>query len=376
VQTITIEPAPAATFLSVPNDTTLTCSEAGVFIVSDLNYTNNLNGTCEISGSVPGMIDGEYDLCGGTQTVTGEFTDSCGNTISHVQTLSIEPAAEPFFVDPPDNVSLTCGEFDPVVPDLAVSNGLTGICGIDTIVSGTQQGSGGPCGSELTRTWEFTDACGRTIIHQQLITTSASAPPVFVNPPVDSVLSCEEIILYSPDSLLYSNSESGSCALSGMVAPIMSGSHTICGGTYTISWTYSDSCGTTLEHVQIITIEPVAEATFNVLPSDITVSCNTADTIVFQDLTYDNNNSGLCQITGAVPAVVDINYNSCGGNITATWMFTDSCGRTIEYVQSVSVEPATEPAFISPPADLTLSCNALDTFTFVSLDYTKGGSGT
>src|SRR5690606_24777111 len=173
---------------------------------------------------------------------------------------------------------------------------------------------------------------------------------------------------FIPDSLFYTNSDTGECAISGMAPPVMTGTHDQCGGMYTITWMYSDSCGNTVEHTQNIAVEPAPEPVFENVPDDMTISCSEADTIAFADLHYSNGTTGLCLIEGDIAPVVEENYNSCGGTITATWTFTDLGGRTIQHVQTISVEPPTEPAFISPPADLTLSCNVLDTFTFVVLD--------
>src|SRR5690606_15813108 len=94
VQNITIEEAPAASFINPPGDTTLTCDEAETFVVQDLAYTNGASGACEISGTVPGTLSGSFDACGGIQTIEWVFTDSCGNSISHIQNITIEPAAE------------------------------------------------------------------------------------------------------------------------------------------------------------------------------------------------------------------------------------------------------------------------------------------
>jgi hypothetical protein len=35
--------------------------------------------------------------------------------------------------------------------------------------------------------------------------------------------------------------------------------------------------------------------------------------------------------------------------MTQTWSFTDACGRLIEHVQTITVEPAPEAAFIDAP---------------------------
>jgi hypothetical protein len=61
---------------------------------------------CEISGSVSGVLAGTFDECGGEQTITWTFTDDCGRTIEHIQTITIEPAPEAEWIDAPADITL------------------------------------------------------------------------------------------------------------------------------------------------------------------------------------------------------------------------------------------------------------------------------
>ena len=69
-QTITVDPAPVATFQNVPADITLDCEDIATFVPDDLIITNNAAGPCEISDTIPGVVTGNYDICGGSLTVT------------------------------------------------------------------------------------------------------------------------------------------------------------------------------------------------------------------------------------------------------------------------------------------------------------------
>jgi hypothetical protein len=106
VQTITIEPAPVAEWIDAPADITLTCDEAQNFEVTDLSYTNNQTDACEISGCLERSLSGTFDECGGEQTITWTFTDECGRTIEHVQTITIEPAPIAEWIDAPGDITL------------------------------------------------------------------------------------------------------------------------------------------------------------------------------------------------------------------------------------------------------------------------------
>jgi hypothetical protein len=69
-------------FINPPADDVLTCAEAITYSALtpvNLAYSNNDGtGACLIEGTVPGVIAGTFDECGGALTQTWTFTDDCG----------------------------------------------------------------------------------------------------------------------------------------------------------------------------------------------------------------------------------------------------------------------------------------------------------
>jgi len=66
VQTIMVKPAPEPTISAPQLPVSLTCDEAAAFTAPDATYSNGITGTCEISGSVPAVVDKDFTICGGT----------------------------------------------------------------------------------------------------------------------------------------------------------------------------------------------------------------------------------------------------------------------------------------------------------------------
>ncbi|MBK7426628.1 MAG: hypothetical protein IPI60_06185 [Saprospiraceae bacterium] len=375
-QTITVEPAPQAAFINAPADVTMTCEEAAVFTVSDLAYTNGEAGSCEIAGSVPGLVSGSFDACGGTQTITWTFTDACDRTITHTQTITVEPAPQAAFINAPADVTMTCEEAAVfTVSDLAYTNGEAGSCEIAGSAPGLVSGSFDACGGTQTITWTFTDTCDRTITHTQTITVEPAAPAAFINAPADVTMTCEEAAVFTASDLNYTNGETGSCEIAGSVPGLVSGSFDACGGTQTITWTFTDACDRTITHTQTITVEPAPQAAFINAPADVTMTCEEAAVFTVSDLNYTNGETGSCEITGTVPGLVSGGFDACGGIQTITWIFTDACDRTITHTQTITVEPALQAAFVNAPADITLTCDEAAVFTMLDLDYSNGATG-
>ncbi|MEL6123629.1 MAG: SdrD B-like domain-containing protein, partial [Bacteroidota bacterium] len=62
-QIITIDPAPLPVITVPSQPTDLTCETASTFSPIAATYTNGETGSCEISGSVPGVVSGDIDAC-------------------------------------------------------------------------------------------------------------------------------------------------------------------------------------------------------------------------------------------------------------------------------------------------------------------------
>ena len=370
-QNITVDPAPEASFINPPADMTVDCSNipSGA---PNLNYTNNSSGACLIDGSVAPTTSGSADQCGGSITYTWEFTDPCGNTISHNQTITVDPIPEASFINPPADMTVDCSNIPSGAPNLDYSNGGSGACLIDGSVAPTTSGSADQCGGSITYTWEFTDPCGNTISHNQTITVDPIPEASFINPPADMTVDCSNIPSGAPN-LDYSNFGSGACLLDGSVAPTTSGSADQCGGSITYTWEFTDPCGNTISHNQTITVDPIPEASFINPPADMTVDCSNIPSGA-PNLDYSNGGSGACLIDGSVAPTTSGSADQCGGSITYTWEFTDPCGNTISHNQTITVDPIPEASFINPPADITVDCSNIPSGA-PNLDYSNFGSG-
>jgi hypothetical protein len=97
-------------------------------------------------------------------------------------------------------------------------------------------------------------------------------------------------------------------------------------------------------------------------PGNISISC--ADASVFQPtmLAFANDDPD-CPISGQVEGVITGDFDKCdGGTLYQTWTYTDLCGRTIEYVQTITVQPAPVPVLTEPELPENLTCAEADAF--------------
>ncbi|MFZ5431512.1 MAG: HYR domain-containing protein, partial [Bacteroidota bacterium] len=168
------------------------CNEATAFTASNLGYTNTGLGGCLIEGQVLGIITGTYDECGGTLTQTWTFVDDCDRQIQHVQTITVSPAPQAAFVNPPQDIRISCDQFEGFsASTLRITNNGLGGCLISDDVLGIITGQYSDC-TTLTQTWTFTDACNRTTTHTQTIIIYDNTPPTFTYVPPGATYECDE----------------------------------------------------------------------------------------------------------------------------------------------------------------------------------------
>ncbi|NRR90774.1 gliding motility-associated C-terminal domain-containing protein [Winogradskyella undariae] len=128
------------------------------------------------------------------------------------------------------------------------------------------------------------------------------------------------------------------------------------------TWSLTDSCENTTEFVQTITVQDTTAPTFSV-PADITIECDidVTDLTLTGDVTDENDNC----TTGLEATYTDsVEEGTCpsASIITRTWSLTDNCDNTTMFVQTITVQDTTAPAFNETlPADLVAECDTVPT---------------
>lgn len=127
--------------------------------------------------------------------------------------------------------------------------------------------------------------------------------------------------------------------------------------TITRTWTATDDCGNSTQHIQVISVEDNTPPELNDLPDiSVTVECD-------QDLPGipDVTASDLCDTDVSVIFNESTEAGSCPQEYTLyrTWEATDDCGNTVTFTQTITVTDNTAPTFNqSPlPEDITVSCS-------------------
>ena len=350
-QMIVVNDTMPPVFSLPPADVTVSCS-ADVPAPVNLTYLEN----CLFFGvSVLPVDVSDGNSCPEVITRTWTATDSCNNTTSVQQQITVWDQVPPVFVNPPGDITVECDADVPAASPLDWTDNCDGMGSVPA----SDVDDGNTCPRIITRTWTYTDACNNSVTHNQQITVDDTTDPVFTSPPTDITVSCPADIP-ALTSLVWTDNCDGTGNVSGSeVSDGMS-----CPETITRTWTYTDACNNTVTYNQTIVVDDQDFPVFDPPPGNVTVEC-IDDVPPMVALNWTDN----CDGAGSVPGTDLSDGNTCPETITRSWSYTDGCGNTSTVIQTITVEDTTFPVFSNPPPHITIEC-AADMPAMTMLSYT------
>ncbi len=350
-QTITVIDNSAPIF-TVPDSITVDCT----IDINDLNFTGNVSGELDNCTDVIGNAtyqDSVFTegLCNGSYLIkrTWTLSDSCGNSTSDIQIITVSDTLAPSFTVP-ENVILNCNQ-DPT--DLGLTGDVTDesdLCDSSigeatytdsTVVDVICEGA-----SVIYRTWKLEDDCGNEFTAVQSITIQDTQAPTFSLVPADTIVSCDSIPAVIDPIVI------DSCGSTFTVEFNEENISVNCGNDFTIkrTWVAMDNCGNQDSVIQLITVRDTVAPLLAIAPSDTTLNCE--DLPVVPTLDFSDNCSDTVYVnfseTTTEGACIDIQI------VTRTWVATDDCGNETTVTQQITLNHCSPEAQVSLPADTSL----------------------
>jgi uncharacterized repeat protein (TIGR01451 family) len=339
--------------ITCPVDLTINCD-----VSTDPSSTGKAKASDNCSGKVSNIIYSDVKTIGGCNdnyTISRTWTakDSCGNSGSCLQTISIQNNIKPTMNCPPD-VTISChGNTDPASTGTASAVG--GCKNVPLKVKFTDVSTNGSCGRNytITRTWIAIDSCGNVNSCIQTISIKDTIKPSITCPP-NTTINCQQ---NASPSFLGIATASDDCT--NQVTDITYADTRIngsCPDNYAITrkWTAIDSCGNANACIQSITVRDSSKPVIT-CPPNVTINCqqNSTPFSTGTATATDNCTDVITNITH-----IDNRTNgSCNDNFTINrnWTAKDSCGNSNSCLQKITVRDTSKP-LITCPADITLDC--------------------
>jgi large repetitive protein len=348
VQTITVQDTTPPVFVEeMPQDQTVECDEVPAAVtLTAIDNCGEATVTFE-EVRTEGDCPFSYIL-----TRTWTATDECENETVHLQTITVQDTTPPVFVEElPQDQTVECDEVPAAVTLTAIDN-----CGEATVTFEEVRTEGDcPFSYILTRTWTATDECENETVHLQTITVQDTTPPVFVEElPQDLTVECNEV----PQAVTLTATDNCDTDVPVVFTEVRTDG--TCPDSYTLTrtWTATDNCGNSIQHVQVITVQDTTDPTWDqTMPADDTVECDAIPEVPAVVTASDNCDSDVTVVFGEVRT-----DGSCPDTytLTRTWTATDNCGNSITHVQVISIEDTTAPTWDQAmPADITVECDGV-----------------
>ena len=327
--------------------------------------------------SVTNDNNGAPLACGGAVTVTWTASSECPEDVQDSAKFTVIADSEkPTFTVPAD-ITIAKAADCSYNASVEVTGDVTDEadnCDTELNATFSDEVANGDCEGKLiiTRTWTLTDDCGNTTEHVQTITVEDQTAPTF-NAPADITIAKAADCSYN-----------ASVEVTGDVTDEVDNCDTKLNATFsdevangdcegkliiTRTWTLTDDCGNSTEHVQTITVEDQTAPTFNeTLPTaEITAECdNVVEAVV---LTASDN----CDTDVPVVFTETRTDGDCANNytLTRTWTATDDCDNETSFTQTVVVSDNTAPEITCNDITVQLDANSAATIT---VDDINGGT--
>ncbi|WP_435132807.1 HYR-like domain-containing protein [Formosa sp. A9] len=379
-QIITVQDTTAPVVDNAPADVTVECSD-DLPTMEDLTATDNCSGTITASGVE--TIDNS-DACNVLITRTWTFTDTCGNTSTTTQTITVTDDTAPVITSPAEDIVYYCTgeERNPATIEAWVVI-FGGALAEDNCSDVTWTNNYDPsivnCGEPIEVIFTATDACGNASTTSATYTIVDETGPEIITAAQDITFECDATSGSELQDWLNTN---GGATATDVCSDTLTWSNDFnadtlvgaCGAdnAITVTFTATDNCGNTTDTQATITInDDVAPELPTNIPADVTVACS-EDVPAMVDLTATDVCAGDITVTGE-DTVNDTDPTNV--IITRSWTFVDDCGNTSVATQTITVQDTEAPVVDNAPEDLTLECLD-DVPALTDLTATDNCSGT
>jgi len=281
--------------------------------------------------------------------------NDCGRCTIIKQSILVNDTIAPEFTNCPAAITQECSDPIPAVAsNLSATDNCSAAGDIVIAYEGEETETDG-CTTWLTRTWSATDECGNRGECVQVITLIDTTNPVFNAYPGYISTECDVEPTWPTASDNCDNNVT--ITIAGEV--LQSGG---CMGVLARTYRATDNCGNFVEIVQYIALLDTTLPTFNNVPSDITVQCNTVSQgeggWYYGPASVVGVDNCELDVTVTYAEQVVPTDDNCPNSydIVRTWTGVDYCENVATISRVVHVIDSTDPIYTSFPQDLTIAC--------------------
>jgi len=192
-----------------------------------------------------------------------------------------------------------------------------------------------------------------------LFITSVNGQITFVNPPVDTTVTCNNLNTFPDTPETMDDCEGSIFVFFTDFSDRTLSTDTCAFYEYTLTrvFTATNNCEDTTQYIQIISVIDTIAPVFSP-PAAVTINCDDIDNL---------------EVAGGVASFADecggptfARYEDddtkprCGSTIVRTWIVSDVCGNSSTASQEITIEDTTPPTYVDSPRDISVMCRMTD----------------
>ena len=369
-QTITVADTTAPVAPTAPANVTVQCL-TDLPVATDLTATDNCAGT--IVASPLDNID-ETDPCNVIVTRTWTFTDTCNNSSSVSQIITVSDTIAPVAPAAPANVTVQCITDLPVATDLTATDNCAGTIVASPIDNVDETD---PCNVIVTRTWTFTDTCNNSSSVSQIITVSDTIAPVAPAAPAPLSFQCIDEV---PAAIELTATDNCAGNIIGLVSEILDNSDS-CNITITRTWTFTDTCNNSSSVSQVITVADTTAPSITTVASDQTVLCdgdgNAQEFQAWLDTHAGSQATDNCSAVTWTHEILNV-IDQCGetSRTLVRFIATDACNNSRTTTALFTILDLVPPTLHTQASNETVECDGLGNTTELNAWLANNGGAT
>jgi len=228
--------------------------------------------------------------------------DLCGNVVSHIQYITVIDTQAPEVVNPPEDLTLNCGDEVPVYQPIGLDN-----CSEQLTVTYTENHTSAECGYELEQVWILTDNCNNSSQVDRVIFFEDNTPPELDGTLDEIITECVSVI---PQPNFYD--DCGSDLTVSMEPETLVG----CGASVEVVYTVSDNCGNTSQFTQMVTVVDTEPPVIFLPNTSVEVNCQELAGVAEPEITDCNEFT-----VSSTDALAD--FNEGCATLVRTWIAED-----------------------------------------------------
>ncbi len=256
-----------------------------IYCYSDLPPMTSLAWTdnCLGAGIAQGIETSSGSTCPEILTRTWTVTDTCGNTATETQIITIFDTIAPIIEAAPANLTIQCPSDLPPMVSLSWTDNCAGA----GVLNGIEVSNGKTCPEIITRTWTISDDCGNTSTETQVIIINDDTPPTASNLPT------LQLAVLPPADINLITDAADNCGTPLVEWVNDSSDNGFCPENVVRTYSVTDDCGNTTYVTQKFIIGDYApDVSFTAAPSFL-----------------DNLSSGIVQFDNKTTGAVSYSWN-------------------------------------------------------------------